>query len=95
MQRKFLYDVTNMTLDGMHRNVLVHVTAPAPIQSLARHQYYAIEKPFATEQFAQSETKEETCCHDVEIAIHAITTRKTLEVIVQENVSDIANEFCS
>ena len=71
----------------------VHVTIHSPIERHARRQFCMVEVPVVPESFDPSETEEDTCCCDVEIAIHAIATRKTLEIIVQENVSNVSNEF--
>ncbi len=39
-----------------------------------------------------SETEKKTCCKDVEIVLQFTAPRNILEVIVQENVSDVANK---
>lgn len=47
----------------------------------------------SVEQASVSETKEETDRHDIEIAVHAIAPRETLEVIIQEDVPHVPDEF--
>ena len=42
----------------------------------------------------QLETEQESGCDDVEVAIHASASGEGLEIVVQEHVSDIADEFC-